>query len=184
MVSHPYKGNNADIERIANSFRDAVLQRVGDGVLRGRKLLETTVSLIGGRIQLVDDPSRQEVEGGSLIIRRERDFTIYLSPYTTPLRDNFTIAHEVGHLLLHFFLQKPRPQTPVGFTRYGSGSLEWQANRFAAALLMPEQEFREKYTAYGGDGFLLSGYFEVSRPAVEARAESLSCTRRSVSCNG
>ena len=184
METHPYKGNNADIERIANSFREEVLQRVGEKVLRGRKLVEAVVSLMGGKIQLVDDPSRQEVEGGSLIIRSERDFTVYLSPYTTPLRDNFTIAHEVGHLLLHFFLQNPKPHAPVGFTRYGSGPLEWQANRFAAALLMPVQQFRDKHDEYEGDGFLLAGFFEVSRPAIEARAESLGCTRRSDGTNG
>ncbi len=176
METQAYKGNNADIERIAESFRDAVFKQVGNGTLRGRVLLEKAIALMGGQIQLVDDPSRQEVEGGSLIIRSERDFTISLSPYTTPLRDNFTIAHEVGHLILHFFLQSPKPETPVGFTRYGSGSLEWQANRFAAALLMPEQEFRDKHSAFDGDEFRLSGYFEVSRPAAVARAESLGCT--------
>ena len=176
METQAYKGNNSDIERIADSFRSEVIKQAKKGVLRGRRLLEEAVSLMGGQIQLVDDPSRQEVEGGSLIIRSERDFTIYLSPYTTPLRDNFTVAHEIGHLILHFFLQSLKPEMPVGFTRYGSGPLEWQANRFAAAMLMPEQEFRGKYAVYEGGRFLLAGFFEVSVPAAVARAESLSCT--------
>ena len=175
MSIQPYRGNNGDIERIANSLREVVLQDVGEKHLRGRKLLESIVEMTGGKIEMVDDPSQQEVNGGSLIIRSQLDYTIFLSPFTTPLRDNFTIAHELGHFFLHFILQKPQPKPEIGFTRYGSGPLEWQANRFAAALLMPDTMFRKKYDQLKGDRFLLSGHFEVSRPAVEARAESLQC---------
>lgn len=170
---NPYRGSNADIEQVADSLRKAVLDKVGDKNLRGRRLLEAIVEMAGGTIELVDDPSQQEVNGGSLIINADESFNIYLSPYTTPLRDNFTIAHELGHYVLHFYLQEPRPELPVCFTRYGSGQLEWQANRFAAALLMPAEEFRRQRTRLGSNRFLLSGYFGVSNPAVEARIESL-----------
>lgn len=169
----PYRGTNANIEEIASFVRGVVVEECGDNTLRGRRLLEEIVRLTGGSIEMVEDPSQQEADGGSLTICNESNYTIALSPYTTPLRDNFTIAHELGHFFLHFFFQKPRPLSPLNFTRYGSGSIEWQANRFAAGLLMPADDFRSKHKQFGGNGFLLSGYFEVSRPAVEVRGESL-----------
>ena len=170
-----YKGTNADIERLAASLRETVIEHVAEESLRGRRLLDEVVKMAGGTIELTDDPSIQEIDGGSLIIHGEDDFAIFLSPFTTPLRDNFTIAHEVGHYFLHYFLQKPHPKTPISFTRYGTGLIEWQANRFAAALLMPAALFGEKHKQFDGDRFRLSGHFEVSRAALEARAESLSC---------
>lgn len=173
MLDFPYKGTNQDIERIADSLRQSVISKRQNEELRGRQLLDATIGLTGGRIELTDDPSIQEVEGGSLVIHGVANFTVYLSPYTTPLRDNFTIAHELGHYVLHFFLQNPKPATPKGFTRYGSGPIEWQANRFAGAFLIPAEQFRNQFEVTGGDGFLLAGYFGVSRPAIEARGESL-----------
>lgn len=174
MAITPYRGTNQDIERIADSLREAILEQ-SQSDLRGRPLLDEIVTVTGGTVQLAEDPSQQEVDGGSLIIDNANDYKIFLSPYTTPLRDNFTIAHEVGHFFLHFVLQQPRPNLPLGFTRYGTGLVEWQANRFAAALLMPADQFRKKHKQLNGDGFLLSGFFDVSRAAVEARGESLAC---------
>lgn len=168
----PYLGTNADIEEIAQSVLDAVKATR----LRGRSLLNKIVDLTGGTVEVVEDPSQQEVDGGSLVIRGKSDYSICLSPYTTPLRDNFTIAHELGHYFLHFFLKMPAPDVPLCFTRYGTGPIEWQANRFAAALLMPAGLFREKHEAYSGDEFCLSGFFDVSRAAIQARREALDCS--------
>lgn len=52
-------------------------------------------------------------------------------------RLRFTCAHELGHVLLHSRIKAPRfrdadPEDETTFDRY-----EWQANRFAAAFLMP-----------------------------------------------
>lgn len=53
-------------------------------------------------------------------------------------RDRFTAAHELGHYLMH-------RSAPIKFHRAEQGKLaayldsEWQANRFAGALLMPEK---------------------------------------------
>ena len=52
-------------------------------------------------------------------------------------RDRFTLAHELGHYLLH-------DDVTVGLARSGDGASvvtycdpEWQANAFAGELLMP-----------------------------------------------
>lgn len=70
---------------------------------------------------------------------------IYNSAVTSPGRVNFTLAHELGHYLIH------RIAYPEGFNcgeddfvRWDSeyGQLEQQANSFAATLLMPFDDFR------------------------------------------
>lgn len=60
-------------------------------------------------------------------------------------RQNFTLAHEFGHYLLHRHLQ------PQGFEcgnrelhDRGLQNIESEANRFASVLLMPPKDFREQ----------------------------------------
>ncbi len=161
--------NNQQIEQIASKTRALV---DGHAHIRNRFLLRNLVERLGGTIRLVEDPTEQEIDGGSLIIDGKKKFTIFLSPFTTPLRDNFTIAHELGHYVLHYLLI-PNSKSPLCFTRYGSGPIEWQANRFAASLLMPQSIFTEAYGKYRGNISLLSGYFDVSSKAVEIRVQSL-----------
>lgn len=50
-------------------------------------------------------------------------------------RDRFTASHEFGHLMLHGNVSMARSNGPNGHKIY-EGS-EWQADRFAAELLMP-----------------------------------------------
>lgn len=72
---------------------------------------------------------------------------IYNSGITSVGRINFTLAHEFGHYLLH------RADHPSGIrcaaqdvVRWDSayGQIEHQANRFAANLLMPFDDFRRQ----------------------------------------
>lgn len=169
----PYPGNYPQIEQVAASLLNSVRKAEGICDLRGRALLDSVVARTGGTVRVLDDPSQQEVDGGTLLIKGEKDYWVFLSPFTTPLRDNFTIAHELGHFVLHFFLAKDKPSLPISFLRYGEGRLEAQANRFAAAILMPEVEFRDKVTAFSKNRYQIAGYFEVSVPAVEVRAGTL-----------
>jgi len=72
---------------------------------------------------------------------------VYNSAIASPGRINFTLAHELGHYLLH------RMQFPKGIrcgeqdiVRWDSeyGRIEHQANQFAAYLLMPFDDFRRQ----------------------------------------
>ena len=81
-------------------------------------------------------------------------------------RRRFTIAHEVGHFVLH-----PGRLAPE---RGGAVNAAWQlqereADQFAAELLMPEDLVREAVHQHGGDVSRLADRFEVSRPAMQAR---------------
>lgn len=173
MQPQAFRGTNRDIERIAEQIRSNL---AAANVHGSSALLKEMVARAGGEIVVIDNPTYGEVNGGSLEIRGERDFTIRLSPFTSPLRDNFTIAHELGHYVLHFYPVRATMPTPLKFGRYGTGPLESQANRFAAALLMPAAQFREKYQAVGGDPYTLAGSFGVSVPAIEVRVKDLGLT--------
>jgi Zn-dependent peptidase ImmA (M78 family) len=58
----------------------------------------------------------------------------------SPVRQRFTLAHELGHYALGH-ASSPR-DTPENFSTGVSDKAERLANRFAAELLMPAKEFR------------------------------------------
>lgn len=60
---------------------------------------------------------------------------VYEAALKGSARDLFTIAHEIGHLFLHREENLTFTRTMKRFPAYKSA--EWQANYFAAELLMP-----------------------------------------------
>lgn len=85
-----------------------------------------------------------EVEGS--ITDGENGYEITLSRFYdgSNRRDKFTLAHELGHLFLHFDPNDPKRI----FMRKGETEEEYQANRFAAAFLMPQDIFEETLDRY------------------------------------
>ncbi len=126
--------------------------------------LGALVKRLGGKLETSSGGS-----DGELDLTKEGEFTLWISPYTSWRRDRFTIAHEIGHYVLHCMMGKHR-----GFViqRSGSDLLEKEANLFAAALLMPEEEFRAKF-AEGLNSDQLATHFQVSLDAVEVRKKIL-----------
>lgn len=98
----------------------------------------------------------------------------------SPGRRRFTIAHELGHWCLHATTADPSAR----FCRaddVGAGAaqlnrvvrLEREANRFGAALLMPEERVRELAARTRLSVPLLARRFGVSAPAMQLRLETL-----------
>jgi hypothetical protein len=89
-------------------------------------------------------------------------------------RRRFTVAHEVGHHLLHSdgaaVLCRP---ADVETTRGDLRAREREANRFAAELLMPEAMVREAADREGPDPIALAGRFGVSDVAMGFRLVTL-----------
>lgn len=99
-------------------------------------------------------------------------FTIRLSETDSPYRQNFAVAHELGHLYLHY-LKAPKDERKTRFQRIShieGGKQETEATLFAGALLMPRKEYSETYQLLEGDLSRLAETFHVSVPAAEIRA--------------
>lgn len=127
----------------------------------------------GGKISYIDFLDDDQTD--AIVVEPDGSFLIRLSSQTGSLRDNFTIAHELGHKLMHWPIVKKRhPGHGMRATRRveeGNESLvrcEWEANWFASAFLMPADEFKIAYE----DG-VASDKFGVTSAAVEVRAKTL-----------
>ncbi len=92
-------------------------------------------------------------------------------------RYSFTLAHEVGHWQLHrpqyemekvtlplFKTDSDKPQAPAVVCRSSEkkAPAEWQADQFAARILMPERAVKAAVRELSGD----------SRPAIDAAHET------------
>ncbi len=138
--------------------------------------LHELVKRNGGDIEYIGFMNEDQTD--AIVIEPDGTFVIRLSSHTGTLRDNFTIAHELGHKLLHWpAVKKAYPGAGMKATRSVDASIkdlvrcEWEANWFASAFLMPEAEFKSAY-AQG----IASETFGVTAAAVEVRAKTLGLT--------
>ncbi len=87
-------------------------------------------------------------------------------------RQRFTLAHELGHYILH--KEKNSLFEDTTFFRGGSmDSIEYTANEFAAKILMPEDRVRALIDSGIRDLVTLANKFTVSSSAMKYRLEEL-----------
>jgi Zn-dependent peptidase ImmA (M78 family) len=99
---------------------------------------------------------------------------IYINKHESELRKRFTIAHELGHFIFHRnqYLSDSKPDQ-IFFRDENTNLVEWQANEFAAKLLMPKDTFG-KYIKNGCNTIAqLADKFKVSTSAIKYRAYKL-----------
>lgn len=143
--------------------------------------LEKLIRVLGGRLELQD-----QLDGNmEAMIRKFNDsFEIILDKNKPQSRRRFSIAHEIGHLFLHmgFLIDADKWEQSSDFKdsvyyRFGYSAEEKEANEFAAALLMPEKEFREIARQNETNNQVainpIADYFDVSREAVLARGKGI-----------
>jgi Zn-dependent peptidase ImmA (M78 family) len=135
----------------------------------------------GARIfhQALDD----DISG--FLYRDEAQAVIGINTHHAPVRQNFTTAHELGHLLLHDQEQLHidhsfRFRLRSGASSEGTDEAEREANLFAATLLMPkdflEEDLQsEEYVDLLDDDFLsnLARRYGVSAQALVNRLKNL-----------
>lgn len=135
---------------------------------------EYIVSLLGGRLKYEDSMTADGV-----IAPTHDGFEIRLPNsmrQTAPIRDVFTIAHELGHLLIHMNYRGPgtiQYEYTDEMYRLGNSQQENEANHFAANFLMPEHQFRNYWQDVRGNIQAVADYFGVSQPAASTRAKFL-----------
>jgi Zn-dependent peptidase ImmA (M78 family) len=142
--------------------------------------LEKLAELLNAEIVL--QPFSGEISG---IVHRNRDGSavIGVNSSHTLQRQRFTIAHELGHLLLHtdenLHVDK---NFPIGLRNEISGKSvdenEIESNQFAAALLMPPDLIAEDIKPFIGHDVLfairkLAKKYKVSEQAMSIRLSSL-----------
>jgi Zn-dependent peptidase ImmA (M78 family) len=119
-----------------------ILQRAG--VATPPVPVEKIAKMLGARVVSTD--FNNEISG--VLVRRGSDTVIGVAKEQSKTRQRFTIAHEIGHLVLHDaeevhvdreFRVKLRSQASSNAVDVD----EIEANAFAASLLMPESLLRQ-----------------------------------------
>ena len=119
---------------------------------------------------------------GMIETNGRKQYTITVNENDHRLRQRFTIAHELGHYIMHRVLigngtsdNRAYRSTPDGMyynTNIGRAE-ETDANKFAASVLMPWDKVEERRTEYIGPpedmARRLAREFEVSTRAMEIR---------------
>lgn len=166
----PTYWNKAGVENVADIVAKHFDFSIGDPV-------EEIVSKQGGSVSYGSKYS-DEIEGGAIIASGIDEFHIVISEHTSAKRDRFTIAHELGHLFLHLQkVQENEPSAVMRATRHVDKSdetqqrAEWEANWFAAQLLMPRVDFGACVSKFGPE--YAASIFGVSEHAARVRAESI-----------
>lgn len=108
------------------------------------------INRLGGKVELCEkDELGEDVEARIVPIENNSNFKIsYKKQGIDESYVRFSIAHELGHLFLHM-AHKDKNGKYVIDGDYNRKSqnisiLEWEAEEFAAAFLMPEKIFRLK----------------------------------------
>lgn len=95
---------------------------------------------------------------------------IYLNKNRPSSRKKFTLAHELGHYILHHNTKRKYRLEQLDYSKSDSNTKEeTEANYFAASLLVPEKKLRSILKLSKGDITVAAEYFGVSKPVIENR---------------
>lgn len=130
--------------------------------------LRNCIKKLGGEFKT--DNTKIDSIGGSINVDGPSNFVIFLTDLTDEFRNNFTIAHELGHYILHsrFGEIKLTANSDVN----NDALEEREANCFAAEFLMPAKQIREDFKK-GASISELTGKYKVSPETIIWRKENL-----------
>jgi predicted transcriptional regulator len=144
--------------------------------------VRSAVDSLGGTIREmgIDDMAYE----ASVRKSEDESFEIRLRDGVGIQRERFSVAHELGHLFIHMGFQTDdskwagiRPGESSERARYGVSESEYEANEFAAALLMPESDYRQTIDEIAVDNKVdlskVADRFGVSVAAIRLRGQWL-----------
>lgn len=162
----PCNLSKATVQQLAERIADKVGYKPGGD-------LKAIVQSLGGNI--VYESGDYELGSGSLEVhptgskKTHSHFIIRVLGVVGNLRNRFTIAHELGH----YFLHSGVGTKGIRVARAGTGRVEWEANWFAAAFLMPAAPFRRDWARADNNIYRMVDRYQVSEAAIEIRLEQL-----------
>lgn len=179
------------MRQLRRAWNEARRVLADEGVVTSR----VNVRKIAERYAVVLERTMDSEISGMLIPLDEathgRKWAIVVNKAHPGTRQRFTIAHELGHLLLHGYRtthadRRLRVRFRDSRSSDGSVTEEIEANQFAAELLMPRDQVLRRveecgleYAPSGDDDdgtqvvALLAKEFDVSVPALSVRLASL-----------
>lgn len=105
--------------------------------------IENIINSLGGKLKYVDYEEYKNTEDGSIVVRGQKDFDIFVSQTNNYARNRFTIAHEIGHYMLHSKFGSIKGRAQRFPSMQINSSIEIEANWFAASFLMPLSHFKD-----------------------------------------
>jgi Zn-dependent peptidase ImmA (M78 family) len=138
--------------------------------------VERIANVLGLSINYFNPQNIPEGSGLSANISGMIDgFTVFVNSEDHPKRQRFTIAHEIGHYLLHS--KRSRGFKEIFYRDlthdYGEGAArEEEANNFAEGLLMPDRIFA-RCVSFGTSDEILADMFKVSTQSIQAKKQKL-----------
>lgn len=152
--------SNADIEDIATNVRR--IWGLGDGPITNLTMLLENKGIIVANIH-----SGEKVDAFSFW--NEHTPVIVIDKMKTAVRTRFSIAHELGHLVMHRAVEDDYIDDPSLFKL-----VESQANYFASCFLMPASTFGREYYSSNIDSLIkLKKRWLTSIGAIAIRAYNL-----------
>ena len=162
------KAGNFELSKVYG-FGETIAQKVG---MSPALDLHGLIRCNGGTVHYVDHAKfrifeKRNIFKNSIYVHDERNFDVILPSYAPLVENRYTMAHELGHYILHSKNGK------CYASRNGEDLVEQEADCFALGFLMPESVFRESYDKCEGNIYELSIAFLVPTEIVDSRIRSL-----------
>lgn len=112
-------------------------------------------------------------DGMLSIAKDESDARIFIKKEHAETRQRFTVAHELGHLILHPGQNVYRDTSYLSYENSAERRQETEANQFAANLLMPAWMVEFAFDRMRLAPAQLASFFNVSPEAMHYRLKDL-----------
>ncbi len=134
--------------------------------------LEPIVQKLGGVIKEQNFDEWLKGNEAAIIVHGPEKFEIFIPSFSSKYRNRFTIAHELGHYILHSRLGERKITVYRFATPNENTQVEREANWFAVGFLMPRKFLDEDFKM--NTGLLsISAKYGVSPLTLEIRKKEL-----------
>lgn len=116
-------------------------------------------------------PLNSDESGSLMYSNKTEQWTVTINSLHHPKRQRFTLAHELAHYFLHRNENQTFSDAVFFRADHTQNRMEYEANNFAGALLMPKDDFIEYIRTQSNSIEQISNHFNVSAMAVKVRAD-------------